>query len=87
MLRTHTIAFFLAAVVVSALATTQAHAFQRTHVSAAIGSDANAKLGCTAAAPCRFFTTAMAVTDVKGEVIVLDSGGGTIRSPSPNPSR
>jgi hypothetical protein len=73
MLRTHTIALLLTAV--SALATTQAHAFQRTHVSAAIGSDVNAKLGCTAAAPCRFFTTAMAVTDADGEVIVLDSGG------------
>jgi hypothetical protein len=74
MLRTQTIAFFLAAVVVSALATTQAHASQRTFVSAAIGSDANATIGCTAVAPCRLFSTAMVKTDVGGEVIVVDSG-------------
>jgi hypothetical protein len=42
-------------------------------VSAAIGSDANAELGCTAVAPCRFFSTAMANLGVDGEVIVLNS--------------
>ena len=48
---------------------------QRTHVSAAFGSDANTATNCTAAAPCRFFQAAMTVTDTNGEVIVLDSGG------------
>ena len=53
----------------------QAQAVQRTHVSAAFGSDANTATNCAAAAPCRFFTAAMSVTDPNGEVIVLDSGG------------
>jgi len=53
----------------------QAQAVQRTHVSAAFGSDANTATNCAAAAPCRFFTAAMTVTDPNGEVIVLDSGG------------
>lgn len=48
---------------------------QRTRVSASSGSDANTATNCTAAAPCRFFTAAMTVTDPNGEVIVLDSGG------------
>ena len=52
-----------------------AHAVQRTHVSAAFGSDSNTATNCTATAPCRFFQAAMTVTDVNGEVIVLDSGG------------
>jgi hypothetical protein len=60
---------------VALLASTQAHAVQRTHVSAAFGSDANTATNCTAAAPCRFFQAAMTVTDNNGEVIVLDSGG------------
>jgi Right handed beta helix region len=80
MLRTHTIAFFLAAVVVSAITATQAHAAQRTFVSAAIGNDANSATGCTVTAPCRFFQAAVAATDASGEVIVLDSGeyGGVV---------
>ena len=53
----------------------QAQAVQRTHVSAGFGSDANTATNCAAAAPCRFFTAAMTVTDPNGEVIVLDSGG------------
>ena len=53
----------------------QAQAVQRTHVSAAFGSDANTATNCAAAAPCRFFTAAMTVTNPNGEVIVLDSGG------------
>jgi len=53
----------------------QAQAVQRTHVSAAFGSDANTATNCAAAAPCRFFTAAMSVTNPNGEVIVLDSGG------------
>jgi len=53
----------------------QAQAVQRTHVSAAFGSDANTATNCAAAAPCRFFTAAMTVTSPNGEVIVLDSGG------------
>ena len=52
-----------------------AQAVQRTHVSAGFGSDANTATNCAAAAPCRFFTAAMTVTDPNGEVIVLDSGG------------
>jgi Right handed beta helix region len=60
---------------IAVLAVTEAHAVQRTHVSAAIGNDANTASNCTAAAPCRFFTAAMSVTDNNGEVIVLDSGG------------
>jgi hypothetical protein len=57
------------------LGATQAQAVQRTHVSAAFGSDSNTATNCTAAAPCRFFQAAMTVTDNNGEVIVLDSGG------------
>jgi hypothetical protein len=72
--RTRTIAFFIAATL-SALAATQAHAVQRTHVSAAIGDDSNTATGCTVVAPCRFFQAAMTVTDNNGEVVVLDSGG------------
>ena len=53
----------------------QAQAVQRTHVSAAFGSDANTATNCAAAAPCRFFAAAMSVTNPNGEVIVLDSGG------------
>ena len=53
----------------------QAQAVQRTHVSAAFGSDANTATNCAAAAPCRFFAAAMSVTNSNGEVIVLDSGG------------
>jgi hypothetical protein len=60
---------------VSAVATFQVHAAQRTHVSAAIGTDTNTATGCTPAAPCRTFQAAMAVTDPNGEVVVLDSGG------------
>jgi Right handed beta helix region len=59
----------------AALASPLTHAVQRTHVSAAFGSDANTATNCTAAAPCRFFAAAMSVTDNNGEVIVLDSGG------------
>lgn len=44
----------------------------RTFVSAQHGSDANP---CTVTAPCRSFASAIAVTAVSGEVIVLDSGG------------
>ena len=40
----------------------QAQAVQRTHVSAAFGSDTNTATNCAAAAPCRFFTAAMSVT-------------------------
>ena len=60
---------------IAVLAVTEAHAVQRTHVSAAFGNDANTASNCTAAAPCRFFAAAMSVTDNNGEVIVLDSGG------------
>ena len=73
MLRTHALALLLATV--ATLASPQAQAVQRTHVSAAFGNDANTATNCTAAAPCRFFAAAMSVTDNNGEVIVLDSGG------------
>jgi hypothetical protein len=61
--------------VITAIACTHAQAVQRTHVSAATGSDSNTATNCTAAAPCRFFQAALSVTDPNGEVIVLDSGG------------
>ena len=65
----------LSIAVATTLISLQAQAVQRTHVSAAFGADSNAASNCTAAAPCRFFTAAMTVTDPNGEVIVLDSGG------------
>ena len=65
----------LSMAVATTLISLQAQAVQRTHVSAAFGADSNAASNCTAAAPCRFFTAAMSVTDNNGEVIVLDSGG------------
>ncbi len=74
MSRTHTIAVLLVAALISTLATTQAYAVQRTHVSATIGADINTATGCTASAPCRFFQAAIKVTDPNGEVVVLDSG-------------
>ena len=70
---TRHVSFFLAAFAL--LGAIEAQAVQRTHVSAAFGADSNAASNCTAAAPCRFFTAAMSVTDNNGEVIVLDSGG------------
>lgn len=73
MFRNCIIAFLLATV--STLATTQARAVQRTHVSAAIGVDTNTATGCTPIAPCRTFQAAMTATDSNGEVVVLDSGG------------
>lgn len=49
---------------------------QRTFVSAGTGADSNP---CTRLQPCRNFASAIAVTAVGGEVIVLDSGGyGTV---------
>ncbi len=51
--------------------TVVAEAAQRTFVSTS-GSDANA---CTLIAPCRGFAKAITVTDVGGELVVLDSGG------------
>jgi Right handed beta helix region len=62
-------------VIVFIVVTNEAHAVQRTHVSAAFGADSNTATGCTAVAPCRFFQAAMTVTDTNGEVVVLDSGG------------
>jgi hypothetical protein len=73
--RIHTLALSLALAMIAPLASTQSHAVQRTHVSAAFGNDANTATNCSAAAPCRFFAAAMTVTDNNGEVIVLDSGG------------
>ena len=65
----------LTAAVAATFISLQAEAVQRTHVSAAFGSDSNTATNCTATAPCRFFQAAMSVTDINGEVIVLDSGG------------
>lgn len=59
----------------TAVVSTNVHAVERTHVSAAIGADSNTATGCTPAAPCRTFQAAMKVTDPNGEVVVLDSGG------------
>ena len=71
--------FITLAALLTAVAATfislQAQAVQRTHVSAAFGADSNTATNCTATAPCRFFQAAMTVTDINGEVIVLDSGG------------
>ena len=81
MFRTHAIIATFAAtcVIATSFVSPQAHAVQRTHVSAAFGSDGNTASSCSAAAPCRFFAAAMSVTDNNGEVIVLDSGGyGTV---------
>jgi len=44
----------------------------RTFVSAVTGADMNP---CSRPSPCRSFTAAIAVTDVDGEVVALDSGG------------
>lgn len=52
-----------------------AQAVQRTFVSAATGNDANVASNCAATAPCRGFATALTVTSVSGEILVLDSGG------------
>jgi len=46
----------------------------RTFVSTA-GSDANSASNCAPTTPCRTFGAALAVTNVGGEVVVLDSGG------------
>jgi Right handed beta helix region len=74
--RTHTIAFLLATV--AALATTPAHAVQRTFV-ASFGADTNTAANCSLAAPCRGFAAAQTVTGNNGEIIVLDSAGyGTV---------
>ncbi len=48
-----------------------ANAAQRTFVSTA-GFDTN---DCSLTAPCRGFAKALTVTDVGGEIVVLDSGG------------
>ena len=57
--------------IVSTIASALALAAQRTFVSAG-GSDANA---CSLVAPCRSFSKAITLTDVAGEIVVLDSGG------------
>ena len=53
------------------LVSAQIQAAPRTFVASA-GLDSNP---CTRTAPCRSFATAMAATDVAGELIVLDSAG------------
>ena len=64
----------LAAAIVAALLGSPVHAVQRAFVSVQ-GNDANAGAGCSLAKPCRSFAAAAGVTDVNGEVLVLDSGG------------
>ena len=59
----------IAAVTLCAL---ELSAAPRTFVSAQSGADANP---CNRTLPCRSFTAALAVTDLNGEVIALDSGG------------
>src|SRR3982750_3043579 len=61
-----------AALVAFILVAADAFAASRTFVSAGTGVDTNS---CTRTAPCRSFTAALPLTDVDGEVIVLDSGG------------
>jgi hypothetical protein len=61
----------IAFVVLALVFSTDLHAAQRTFVSA-LGVDTNL---CSRTQPCRNFTAAMALTDVDGEVIVLDSAG------------
>ncbi|CAG0961622.1 hypothetical protein BURK2_00769 [Burkholderiales bacterium] len=51
-----------------------AHAVQRAYVSAAIGTDANQGVGCTATQPCRWFTGAHNVVDPGGEIVAMDTG-------------
>ncbi len=51
-----------------------AQAAQRTFV-ATTGSDANTATNCGPTTPCRSFTSALSVTDVNGEIVVLNSGG------------
>jgi hypothetical protein len=58
-------------VAICCVASGLADAAQRTFV-ATTGSDTAA---CSAVSPCRSFTKAMSVTDVGGEVVVLESGG------------
>ena len=53
------------------LLSSSAFAAQRTFVSTG-GTDLNV---CSLAAPCRGFAKAITVTDVNGEIVVLDSGG------------
>jgi hypothetical protein len=46
---------------------------------ASYGNDANTALNCSRVAPCRTFQAAVGVTDIAGEVVVLDSAGyGTV---------
>jgi hypothetical protein len=76
MIRNRTNFIFMAALAtVAALGSASVEAVQRTHVSAASGSDSNTAANCSPAAPCRTFQAAMSVTDTNGEVIALDSGG------------
>ena len=58
----------------SALLSSVSEAAQRVFV-ASYGSDSNAAMSCTLAAPCRSFATAMTVVDAKGEVVALDAAG------------
>jgi hypothetical protein len=68
-------ALHLSALLTAMLVSTLAHgAVQRTFVSTG-GNDANTVSNCSLVAPCRSFGAALGVTLVRGEVIVLDSGG------------
>jgi len=53
---------------------TPAFAAQRTFVSTS-GNDTHTANNCSLALPCRSFDKALTVTDVSGEIVVLDSGG------------
>jgi hypothetical protein len=64
-----------AALVLSLLSATLAHAtVQRTFV-ASTGVDTNTAFNCSIVKPCRGFAAAIGATSAKGEVIVLDSAG------------
>ncbi len=58
----------------AALLAPTVQAAQRTFV-ATTGSDANTATSCGPSTPCRSFTSALSVTDVNGDIVVLNSGG------------
>lgn len=65
---------FVSALVAVAFSPAADAAAQRTFV-ASYGSPANAAFNCSIAKPCRAFSEAIVVTNLGGEVVVLDSAG------------
>jgi len=57
----------------------QASTVQRAYVAANTGNDTNTVGNCSAAAPCRTFSSAMSVIATGGEVVAMESGNyGTV---------